>query len=71
MKLMIPEDKKIKSKVKGRETFYRRHTVPVNPSNLKFVTEFLCTGITWNETKGDIYAQNGHSVVYLPWALLK
>ena len=29
MKPMIPKDKKIKSTVKGGETFYRRHTVPV------------------------------------------
>ena len=42
----------------------------IHPSNLKFVPEFLGTGITWNETKGDIYAQNGHSMGYLRWAQL-
>ena len=44
--------------------------VTFNPSNLKFVPEFLGTGITWNETNGDIYAQNGHRMGYLRWAPL-
>ena len=40
------------------------------PSNLKFIPEFLGTGITWNETMGDIYTLNCHRVGYLPWAPL-
>ena len=39
MKPMIPKDKKkIYTIVKGRETFYRRHTVPVTScSEVKYV----------------------------------
>ena len=38
--------------------------------NLNFVPVLLGTGITCNETKGDIYAQKGHRMDYLRWAPL-
>ena len=38
----------------SRSVFIYLDPVTYTPSNLKFVPEFLGTGITWNETKGDI-----------------
>ena len=37
-------------------------------SNLKFIPEFLGTGIIWHETKRNIYAQNNHREGDLWWA---
>ena len=47
MKPMIPKDKKNKIYiiVKGRETFYRRHTVPVaSCSKVKYVLKMVSFG---------------------------